>query len=238
MRIKTNLKRKFMPFAMAVVLSATSMPMYMTQTAIVKAATASSFGTEATELKAGTYTVPLALKNASDITKASMAAGAIGENGILTVDESGKATLEVTLQELKVMGITGAAGDFQVYQGNDTKSEKQAAQILTKDETTGNPTKVKFEIPDITKTADGVYVSMYIDAMKNNVNAFLKIDYASLGGNNSSSDGVKEKTISISQFGGYDIKTVVTYKDDKVTDLAVTGENFKGRSDPADYPEI
>ena len=142
MRIKTNLKRKFMPFAMAVVLSATSMPMYMTQTAIVKAATASSFGTEATELKAGTYTVPLALKNASDITKASMAAGAIGENGILTVDESGKATLEVTLQELKVMGITGAAGDFQVYQGNDTKSEKQAAQILTKDETTGNPTKV------------------------------------------------------------------------------------------------
>ena len=35
MRIKTNLKRKFMPFAMAVVLSATSMPMYMTQTAFV-----------------------------------------------------------------------------------------------------------------------------------------------------------------------------------------------------------
>lgn len=228
MRIKTNLKKKFMPFAMAVVLSATSMPMYMTQTAIVKAATASSFGTEATELKAGTYTVPLALKSASDITKASMAAGAIGENGILTVDESGKATLEVTLQELKVMGIIGAAGDFQVYQGNDTKSEKQAAQILTKDETTGNPTKVKFEIPDITKTADGVYVSMYIDAMKNNANAFLKIDYASLGANNSSSDGVKEKTISISQFGGYDIKTVVIYKDNKVTDLAVTGENFEG----------
>lgn len=228
MRIKTNLKKKFMPFAMAVVLSATSMPMYMTQTAIVKAATASPFGTEATELKAGTYTVPLALKSASDITKASMAAGAIGENGILTVDESGKATLEVTLQELKVMGIIGAAGDFQVYQGNDTKSEKQAAQILTKDETTGNPTKVKFEIPDITKTADGVYVSMYIDAMKNNANAFLKIDYASLGANNSSSDGVKEKTISISQFGGYDIKTVVIYKDNKVTDLAVTGENFEG----------
>lgn len=228
MRIKTNLKKKFMPFAMAVVLSATSMPMYMTQTAIVKAATASSFGTEATELKAGTYTVPLALKSASDITKASMAAGAIGENGILTVDESGKATLEVTLQELKVMGIIGAAGDFQVYQGNDTKSEKQAAQILTKDETTGNPTKVKFEIPDITKTADGVYVSMYIDAMKNNANAFLKIDYASLGANNSSSDGVKEKTIGISQFGGYDIKTVVIYKDNKVTDLAVTGENFEG----------
>ena len=94
-----------MPFAMAVVLSATSMPMYMTQTAIVKAATETSFGTEGTELKAGTYTVPLALKNASDITKASMAAGAIGENGILTVDENGKATLEVTLQELNVFGI-------------------------------------------------------------------------------------------------------------------------------------
>lgn len=228
MKIKTNIKRKFMPLAMAVVLSATSMPIYMTQTTIVKAATESSFGTESTKIKAGTYTVPLALKNANDITKASMAAGAIGENGILTIDENGKATLEVTLQELNVMGITGAAGDFQVYQGNDIKSEKQPAEILTKDEATKNPTKVRFEIPDITKTADGVYVSMYIDAMKNNVNAFLKIDYASLGGNNSSSDGVKEKTVSISQFGGYDIKTVVTYKDNKVTDLDVTGENFEG----------
>lgn len=228
MKITTNFKKKFMPLFMAVALSVTSVPIYMTQTAIVKAATSGSFGSMATEIKAGTYTVPVALKNATNIANDSMAAGAIGENGILKVDDNGKATLEITLQELKIMGVSGAAGDFQIYQGNDTNSEKKDAQVLEKDQTTGNPTKVKFEIPESTKTADGVYVRMYIDAMKNSVNAFLKIDYASIGGNNTPSEGSKEKTISISQFGGYDIRTIVTYKDGKVTDLSVTGENFKG----------
>lgn len=226
--IKNNLKKKIMPFALAVALSVTSMPIYMTQTAIVKAASGVSFGSEETKLEAGTYTVGLSLKNASNIANNSMAAGAIGENGILTVDENGNATLEVTLKELNIMGVSGAAGDFQIYQGNDTKSEKKAAEVLEKDETTGNPTKVRFEIPDVTKTADGVYVSMYIAAMHNSVNAFLKIDYASLSGGSASLDGSAEKTIHISQFGGYDIKTVVTYKDGKVTNLDVTGENFEG----------
>ena len=39
----------------------------------------------------------------------------------------------------------------------------------------------------------------------------------------------KENTIHIAQFGGYDIKTTVTYKDGKVTDLQIKGENFEGK---------
>lgn len=42
-------------------------------------------------------------------------------------------------------------------------------------------------------------------------------------------DGTKENNIHIAQFGGYDIKTTVTYKDGKVTDLQVKGENFEGK---------
>ena len=64
--------------------------------------------------------------------------------------------------------------------------------------------------------------------MANGTDAFLKIDYASLAGNTSTSDGTKENKIHISQFGGYDIKTIVTYKDGKVTDLMIAGENFEG----------
>ena len=41
--------------------------------------------------------------------------------------------------------------------------------------------------------------------------------------------GTKENTIHIAQFGGYDIKTTVTYKDGKVTDLQIKGENFEGK---------
>ena len=228
MKFKNHLKKKAVPLMLAVALTVTSMPIYMTQTAIVKAATDLSFGSGANQIKAGTYTVPLSLKNASNIANNSMAAGAIGETGTLTVNEDGKAILEVTLKELNVMGISGAASDFQIYQGNDTKSEKKAATIMEQDQTSGNPTKVRFEIPEVTKTSDGVYVSMYIDAMKNSVNAFLKIDYASIAGNAAVDDGVKEKTVHISQFGGYDIKTIVTYKDGKVTNLDIKGENFEG----------
>ena len=98
---------------------------------------------------------------------------------------------------------------------------------MEKDKITGNSTKVRFNIPEAAKTADGVYVSMKIDAMNgNSMDAYLKINYADIGKN--SSEGTKENTVSISQFGGYDIKTVVTYKDNKVTDLEVTGENFAG----------
>ena len=98
---------------------------------------------------------------------------------------------------------------------------------MEKDKITGNSIKVRFNIPEAAKTADGVYVSMKIDAMNgNSMDAYLKINYADIGKN--SSEGTKENTVSISQFGGYDIKTVVTYKDNKVTDLEVTGENFAG----------
>ena len=98
---------------------------------------------------------------------------------------------------------------------------------MEKDKIIGNSTKVRFNIPEAAKTADGVYVSMKINAMNgNSMDAYLKINYADIGKN--SSEGTKENTVSISQFGGYDIKTVVTYKDNKVTDLEVTGENFAG----------
>lgn len=229
-KIRHSIGKKAMPFFLAVVMAATTMPVYMNQTAIVKAATSVTFGTSHTKLATGTYTVPVSLKNASNIEKDSMAASAIGENGILTVSEDGKATIEIELKEINKWGITGAASDIEIYQGNDTKSEKKAADVIHTDQTTGNPTKIKFEIPETTKTADGVYLNMKVKdtPMANGTDAFLKIDYASLAGNTSTSDGTKENKIHISQFGGYDIKTIVTYKDGKVTDLMIAGENFEG----------
>ena len=44
--IKRELKKKMIPLAMAVVLSATSMPVYMAQSSVVKAATTNTFGTD------------------------------------------------------------------------------------------------------------------------------------------------------------------------------------------------
>ena len=92
----------------------------------------------------------------------------------------------------------------------------------------GNPTKIKFTIPESAKN-NRWYLSSYDDQpMGMGTDAFLKVDYASLKGNENVSDGTKENTIHIAQFGGYDIKTTVTYKDGKVTDLQIKGENFEG----------
>ena len=44
--IKRELKKKMIPLAMAVVLSATSMPVYMAQSSVVKAASTNTFGTD------------------------------------------------------------------------------------------------------------------------------------------------------------------------------------------------
>ena len=99
-KIRHSIGKKAMPFFLAVVMAATTMPVYMNQTAIVKAATSVTFGTSHTKLATGTYTVPVSLKNASNIEKDSMAASAIGENGILTVSEDGKATIEIELKEI------------------------------------------------------------------------------------------------------------------------------------------
>ena len=225
--IRHSVKKKAMPFFLAVAMTTTSMPVYMNQTSIVKAATSTTFGTAKTELSAGTYTVPVSLKNASNIENDSIAAGAFGKNGTLVINEDGTASLEIELKSLSMGPITGTASDLKVYQGNDTKSEKSDV-VVEKTDDAGNPTKIKFTIPEACKSADGAYINMYIDAMGRTTDAFLKIDYASLAKNDEPKDGTVKKTVSISQFGGYDIQTVVTYKDGKVTDLDVTGQNFGG----------
>ena len=47
---------------------------------------------------------------------------------------------------------------------------------------------------------------MTISPMGMGTDAFLKVDYASLKGNENVSGGTKENTIHIAQFGGYDFQ--------------------------------
>lgn len=68
-KIRHSIGKKAMPFFLAVAMAATTMPVYMNQTAIVKAAISATFGTSHTKLAAGTYTVPVSLKNAQILKK-------------------------------------------------------------------------------------------------------------------------------------------------------------------------
>lgn len=108
-----------------------------------------------------------------------MAAGAVGENATLEVAEDGTASLEVELKALNLYGMTGAAKDLKSLSGNDTKSETKDVTVEKTDEA-GNPTKIKFTIPESAKTTDGIYLHMMISPIAKETDAFLKVDYASL----------------------------------------------------------
>ena len=149
-KTKYHIKKKIMPLLLAVAMAGTATPIYVAHPAIVKSA--------------GSYTVPVSLKKADNVEQNSMAAGAVGKNATLEVAEDGTASLEVELKALNLYGMTGAAKDLKVYQGNDIKSETKDVTVEETDEA-GNPTKIKFTISESVKTTDGIYLHMTISPM-------------------------------------------------------------------------
>ena len=160
-KTKYHIKKKIMPLLLAVAMAGTATPIYVAHPAIVKAAVSNAFGTNKISLSAGSYTVPVSLKKADNVEQNSMAAGAVGKNATLEVAEDGTASLEVELKALNLYGMTGAAKDLKVYQGNDIKSETKDVTVEETDEA-GNPTKIKFTIPESAKTTDGKVTDLQI----------------------------------------------------------------------------
>lgn len=230
MRRNYQFGKKVVPFALAMAVTATAMPAYTVPYQIIKASERAGFGSEKTTLKEGSYSVPVAMKKASDITADSMAGGCIDGAARLIIDKDGMASLEVSLTSLNIMGSTGNAANIKVFEGNAAEGDAAEAKILEGSESF--PTKIRFEIPKAQISSDGVYISMDImsdSKVMMSQTAYLAIDYknAKSQGETSSSE-VKENTTHIDQFGGYDVKTKVTVEDGKVKDLKVEGSKFEG----------
>ena len=230
MRRNHYLGKKVVPFALAMAVAATAMPIYAAPYQIVKASESgqASFGSEKTTLKEGMYSVPVSMKKATDITADSMAGGCIDGLAQLSVDKDGTASLEINLKSLNFGGITGNAANIKVFEGNAAEGNTTKATI-SGDE--NFPTKISFEIPKAQISSDGVYISM--DIMSNSKfmmsqTAYLAIDYKNAKSLEESSSEVKENVVHIDQFGGYDVKTKVTVEDGKVKDLKVEGSKFEG----------
>lgn len=133
---------------------------------------------EASDLPDGKYTVPTKLKNASNITNDSMAAGALAENGELSV-EDGKWYLTAEFKTLNLMGLIGNAGNIQYYE-TDTKSEKHAAEVVSyRENDQGTQQVKKVKIP-VAVDSDGVYIEMYVDAMNMEVDAYIQYSTADI----------------------------------------------------------
>lgn len=181
------------------------------------------YGSSQTELSPGEYTLPVALKNAGDITKDSMAASCV-RNGRLVVNADGTADITVGLQAVSVFGVTAWAENWAIYK-TDLTGEKEEAGFTTNAE--GNVDSITFRLPN--NAMDGVYTDMFVSAMNTTMQAYFAFDYA-----NAAAAGDKDTTekkngsAKVEQFGGYDVNVVVSVLEGSITDLEVEGANFEG----------
>ena len=145
------------------------------------------FGSSQIQLGEGSYSLPVALMNASSISNASMAGSCIAGDATLEVAADGSAKITVPLQSVTVGSTTAYASDWKFYKG-DTSTEKTAAEY--KKNSNGKVVSITFTIPD--KTADGIYLNMYVDAMDRNQDAYLKLDYANAKAANLDTSALEE----------------------------------------------
>ena len=92
------------------------------------------------------------------------------------------------------------------------------------------PETISFAIPQGTFDQNGVYLSMYVDAMGYAPDAYLQIDYADAkeSGDPSLNFTTEVSTAEVEQFGNYNVTSQVTVTDGRITAVTLDGNDFKG----------
>lgn len=185
-----------------------------------------------------TYIVPLTLKNAHNLEQDSAAVACPGKFGTLTFDEDGTPRLSTNLRSVTVGTLTDYAYNFKVYQapkasGETVDADIVATQDVPKADGSGNhevPETISFAIPQGTFDQNGVYLSMYVDAMGYAPDAYLQIDYADAkeSGDPSLNFTTEVSAAEVEQFGNYNVTSQVTVTDGRITAVTLDGNDFKG----------
>ena len=207
-----------------------------TEATTYAASTVTLNGTEFDTAK--TYIVPLTLKNANNLEQDSAAVACPGKFGTLTFDTDGTPRLSTNLRSVTVGTLTDYAYDFKVYQqpkasGTPVAADVVASQSVAKADGSGNhevPETISFAIPSACYQADGIYLSMYVDAMGYAPDAYLQIDYAGAkeSGDSSLNYTTEVSTAQVDQFGKYNVTSKVTVKDGRIADVELEGNGFNG----------
>ena len=185
-----------------------------------------------------TYIVPLTLKNANNLEQDSAAVACPGKFGTLTFDEDGTPRLSTNLRSVTVGTLTDYAYNFKIYQENKHGGDLADADIVStqnvaKADGSGEhevPETISFTIPKACYEADGIYLSMYVDAMGYAPDAYLQIDYANAkeSGDSTLNYTTEVSTAEVEQFGNYNVTSQVTVTDGRITDVVLDGNDFKG----------
>lgn len=185
-----------------------------------------------------TYIVPLTLKNAHNLEQDSAAVACPGKFGTLTFDEDGTPRLSTNLRSVTVGTLTDYAYNFKVYQepkafGETVDADIVATQNVPKADGSGIhvvPETISFAVSKDTFSENGVYLSMYVDAMGYAPDAYLQIDYADAkeSGDPSLNFTTEVSTAEVEQFGNYNVTSQVTVTDGRITAVTLDGNDFKG----------
>lgn len=185
-----------------------------------------------------TYIVPLTLKNAHNLEQDSAAVACPGKFGTLTFDEDGTPRLSTNLRSVTVGTLTDYAYDFKIYQAPKASGDTVDADIvITQDVPKADgsgihvvPETISFAVPKDTFSENGVYLSMYVDAMGYAPDAYLQIDYADAkeSGDPSLNFTTEVSTAEVEQFGNYNVTSQVTVTDGRITAVTLDGNDFKG----------
>ena len=203
-----------------------------------------------------TYLVPASLKKSTDISSDSAAAAAIAKYVELTVDKDGKYQLTADLSSVSMAGLVDWCQDIQYYDEtfplNDNAKWKDVT-VLDKKEVNQSleegkktvPTRISFPMPeamqeelkDSGNVSGGVYIKMYVEAMKYSPSAYIQLDFA-----NAKEKGDPTMTYQVTGssrvnlFGKYDVNASVSVKDGKISGVTVEGSGFGGTH--ADYNQM
>ncbi len=138
------------------------------------------FGSAGTVIMPGTHQIGVAFKKADNPSKDSMASGCV-KGGSIEVMEDGTAFINVSLGSVSMMGITGWASDWKIFNEYKASGEATPAEIVSTDGR-GHVTQIRFKLPD--NSWDGVYANLTVKASIINMkpDAFLKLDFTNAGG--------------------------------------------------------
>lgn len=235
--------KKIIPLLMSVVMMMSTVPAIAAENKESSKRTSENaiiLGKEGISFEKGkTYIVPVTLKNSANLSQDSVAKACFGKYAELTVSEEGKASLKAELRSVTVGSATDYAENFKIYQEAKAGGETVPAQVLSEQTVTaanGSEEKIKtvpkeigIDIPKADEAEDGIYLNMYVEAMGNTPDAYMKIDYANakLTGD-ASLNYQKNASGEVDQFGKYKVNANVTVTNGQISDVELGGSDFSG----------
>ena len=219
--------RKIIVLAMTAVLMVSGIQVSASENAV-------SVGSDGIQLEKGTtYIVPVSMKNAVSLNADSAAAGCLGKYAQVEILEDGSVSVLLNLRSVTMGSLKDYAYNFKIYQENSVESETVDAEVVSTQKGSDGqkdvPKEIQFTIPEPVKDTDGVFVNMFVDAMGSAPNAYIKFDYAAAKpAGDETLNYTKTGTAQVEQFGKYDVDADVTITNGVISNIEITGRDFKG----------